>query len=484
MSSPACTSDSDAPGSSGDRIFVVYIDDEPDFFDLVTRGLKRHDEMMEIETAVGATAGLDIITEQSPDCVISDYDMPTMDGVELLETVREDHPKLPFILYTGEGNEEVASQAMTAEATDYLIKDSGPEHFDHLSTLIRAAVEERREEKIAEKRQELIRRTEIESDAGGFEIDAVEDTTLVTGGACEIFNISNETDLTRDQVIELFDSDDHEAIQQAISRVLTTGETIYRTYTTQSSDDQDRVLQMTFSLKHTGPDAASVQIIIRDITEQHEQEQQIEVFDRVLRHNLRNNLNLIRGAAEMISSEAKQEIIDYSEQIIDESDRLLAAATKQRDIMDILREEPDQETFAVESVLQQVVADMQSKYPQANISVGCPTDLSVEASSRFTQAIEELVENAIEHNDVQPVEVSLSAEQTQDDIQIDVADNGPQIPEMERDVLVKPQERTPLYHGSGLGLWLVKLVISRSNGEIMFEQNSPTGNIISIEIPR
>ncbi len=185
----------------------------------------------------------------------------------------------------------------------------------------------------------------------------------------------------------------------------------------------------------------------------------------------------------MIESESTQDIADYSKQIIEESDRLLDAATKQRDIMNILRKEPKYESLDIEPVLQQITSDVAGKYPQAELTVECPGELSVRASSRLQQALEELITNAIVHNDIQPPEVEIVAAKDENAITIDIIDNGPQIPEMERDVLVEPQERTPLYHGSGLGLWLVKLIVSRSNGQIEFAQNSPTGNIISIEFP-
>lgn len=484
MSSSAHSVDSDIPENAGPHIDVLYIDDEPDFFNLVADGIEKRDEMINVETTTGAASGLDIITEKPPDCIVSDYDMPDMDGLELLEIVREEYSDFPFILYTGRGNETVASQALTAEATDYFVKDTGPEHFNQLSSMIRNAVKQRRKEKLRERKYELLRQTEIASDAGGFVLNVERGTTILTDGAREIFNLSTEADLTRDLLIKLFDADDQKEVDKTIEHVLTTGEKVYKTFNHHRSDGEERVLQITFSPTSSEESSTAVQGIIRNITQQQEQEQQIEVFDRVLRHNLRNNLNLIRGAAEMIESEATPDIADYSEQIIEESDRLLDAATKQRDIMDILREEPEYENFAIEPLLQQIVSDMTSKHPQAELTVECPANLSVEASGRLRQALEELIENAIQHNDIRPAEVQISADQTEQSINIHIADNGPQIPEMEQDVLVKPQERTPLYHGSGLGLWLVKLIVSRSNGKITFRQNSPDGNIINIEIPK
>ncbi|HSG72327.1 MAG TPA: PAS domain S-box protein, partial [Planctomycetaceae bacterium] len=76
------------------------------------------------------------------DCVVSDYDMDSQDGIEFLEQFRERYPKLPFILYTGKGSEEVASDAISAGVTDYLQKGSGLDQYTVLANRINNAVEQ------------------------------------------------------------------------------------------------------------------------------------------------------------------------------------------------------------------------------------------------------------------------------------------------------------------------------------------------------
>ncbi|MFB6175738.1 MAG: response regulator, partial [Halobaculum sp.] len=73
-----------------------------------------------------------------------DYEMPGEDGLELLASVRETHPDLPFVLFTGEGSESVASDAISAGVTDYLQKGSGTEQYTILANRISNAVSRRR----------------------------------------------------------------------------------------------------------------------------------------------------------------------------------------------------------------------------------------------------------------------------------------------------------------------------------------------------
>lgn len=115
------------------QIQVLHVDDDPNLTDLIKTFLERKDDHFIVETATDADEGLKLISNRSPDCIVSDYNMPRMDGIELLQTVRERYPDLPFILFTGRGSETVASEAIAASVTDYLQKESGAEQYELLA---------------------------------------------------------------------------------------------------------------------------------------------------------------------------------------------------------------------------------------------------------------------------------------------------------------------------------------------------------------
>jgi len=127
-------------------ISVLHVDDEPQFLELVSTFLDRAEGSFDVETAGRASTGLDRLTENGFECVVSDYDMPGQNGIEFLNRVRSRDPDLPFILFTGKGSEEVASDAITAGATDYLQKQSGAEQYKLLANRIQNAVEKYRSE--------------------------------------------------------------------------------------------------------------------------------------------------------------------------------------------------------------------------------------------------------------------------------------------------------------------------------------------------
>ncbi|MDS0223003.1 PAS domain-containing protein [Haloarcula sp. S1AR25-5A] len=137
-------------GSNSD-VTVLHIEDDPAFADLVAEFLDRERSYFTILTETDPYDALERLQEEPISCVVSDYEMPGLDGLALLERVREDHPQLPFILFTGRGSEEIASDAISAGVTEYLQKDGGTEQYEVLANRIEQAVARYRAEKHVER---------------------------------------------------------------------------------------------------------------------------------------------------------------------------------------------------------------------------------------------------------------------------------------------------------------------------------------------
>ena len=125
----------------GDPIRILHVDDEPGFAEMTATFLEREWDGFEVETATDVTEGLDRVADGTFDCIVSDYDMPERNGIDFLRAIREEHTELPFVLYTGRGSEEIASDAITAGVIDYLEKGTGTSQYTVLGNRIENAVE-------------------------------------------------------------------------------------------------------------------------------------------------------------------------------------------------------------------------------------------------------------------------------------------------------------------------------------------------------
>jgi PAS domain S-box-containing protein len=120
-------------------ISLLYVDDEPDLLDLCKLFLEREGEFS-VATVTSAREGLQILAKGMTDAIVSDYQMPGMDGIEFLKKVRMDNKDIPFILFTGKGREEVVIEAIENGADFYLQKGGDPRsQFSELSHKIRQA---------------------------------------------------------------------------------------------------------------------------------------------------------------------------------------------------------------------------------------------------------------------------------------------------------------------------------------------------------
>lgn len=125
--------------STGEEIRVFHVDDDPELCDLVAAYLEARDDHFAVTTAVDPTAGLEHLEQSEYDCIVSDYDMPGMTGIEFFRACRKRHDTLPFVLYTGKGDREIARTAQAEGVTEYLQK-GGPQTLDRLASVIRDAV--------------------------------------------------------------------------------------------------------------------------------------------------------------------------------------------------------------------------------------------------------------------------------------------------------------------------------------------------------
>ena len=125
---------------------LIYVDDEPTLLDIGKLFLE-HDSRFSVETFTSATEALEILGSRQYDAIISDYQMPEMDGIEFLKRVRASGNTVPFIIFTGRGREEIVIQALNEGADFYIQKGGDPvSQFAELAHKIQKAILQRRAE--------------------------------------------------------------------------------------------------------------------------------------------------------------------------------------------------------------------------------------------------------------------------------------------------------------------------------------------------
>ncbi|MEF8828037.1 MAG: response regulator, partial [Haloarcula sp.] len=152
-------------GPESPQVSVLHVDDDPGLAETAAEFLEHEDDRLAVETATSGSEGLERLADGAFDCVVSDYDMPAMDGIEFLEAVRAEYPDLPFVLFTGKGSEEIASEAVSAGVSDYLQKRGGTERYTLLANRVTNLVTQYRAEAGLERR---VQQQEAVADLGRY----------------------------------------------------------------------------------------------------------------------------------------------------------------------------------------------------------------------------------------------------------------------------------------------------------------------------
>lgn len=231
-------------------------------------------------------------------------------------------------------------------------------------------------------------------------------------------------------------------------------------------------------------------ISLRDVTDRRIRAQRLAVLNRVLRHNIRNDMNVVTGYAEMLDGSAADAVSRTAE-------RVARIAEETRDVVRLL---DDDSTPTPARPVAAVVDDALDRAPAVNGDDGV-TDAAPEADAdvdatvstrigapdarcdgRVALVLSALVDNAVRHNDRARPEVEVTVRRDGDRLEIRVVDDGPGIPSGELSVLDEGTE-SALEHGSGLGLWLVHWGATALGGDAAFEPNEPRGTVATVTVP-
>lgn len=265
-------------------IRILHVDDDPEFTELAAEFLERHDERFDIETATSAGEGLDRLAEREYDCIVSDFDMAGRNGIEFLRAVREDHPELPFVLYTGKGSEEVASESISAGVTDYLQKETGTSQYEVLANRIRNAVGKFHTQRELDRSQDLLERSEQFVDIGGWEADVDTGEQRWTEGTYAIHDIDpdSEYEPTVDTAVAFYHSDDQDEIERLVERCLETGEPYDTELRLLTADGRLRWVRTTGEPVRQNGEVVKIRGAIKDITERKERERKLQRYERIV----------------------------------------------------------------------------------------------------------------------------------------------------------------------------------------------------------
>ncbi|GAA0193206.1 sensor histidine kinase [Halobaculum roseum] len=222
-------------------------------------------------------------------------------------------------------------------------------------------------------------------------------------------------------------------------------------------------------------------VTFADVTDRELRRQRLEVLNRVLRHNLRNDMTVVVGNADLLLERVGDDERPLADAIARRGRALQRLGEKARDAEDVLADDVPVREVSVDDLCAGLVTRARDSYPEASVDVRVADGLTVSVRATVLETVLwNLVENALEHGS--DVAVRLSARTTDAGVAFAVADDGPGIPETELES-IRAGTETALTHGSGLGLWVVRWGTRVLGADLSFEEREPTGTVVTVTLP-
>jgi len=304
------------------------------------------------------------------------------------------------------------------------------------------------------------------SDTAIVVVNNADNVSDLNPAARELFLVADNDPIGSPLESLLPDTVDANALAQSEGMIfqLPNSDTVVEATTTTATDESGQSIGRT--------------MVFTDITTERRRQQRIQVLNRVLRHNLRNDLNAAKGYVDVMADNST-DTERYQEKVERILDDLVTIGNKAQSTEVVLAAEPlSNKSIPLSKLINDAIATVESDYESVPTTVSVPQDISIRINPIILQSvIEELIENAVRHSNC----TEITVEYVPSSSCLIITDDGSGIPAHEIAVINNEKE-TDLQHGSGLGLWLIKWGTDRFGGSVTFEADQ-SGTQVEITVP-
>ncbi len=215
-----------------------------------------------------------------------------------------------------------------------------------------------------------------------------------------------------------------------------------------------------------------------------EQRDYLDYLNGILRHEVLNTATIIDGYASRVlerESDLGERSRRWLEIVVDESEEMSTVIDDVRVLLRTADGSYRPEPIDLSQVLADEVRKLSDRTESVTVETSIPDGVFVRADDLLGRVFGNLLSNAVEHNDASRPRVSVAVEPGPDTVRVEIADDGPGLPDAELDFLFERVERRGSTHG--LGLYLVGQLVDRYGGTVELVDTGPDGSRFAVELP-
>ena len=471
-------------------IRILLVENNPNDARLIRRHLTESDSSLlpgsvEFHHAESLDAGVTLAAAHAVDLLLLDLGLPESEGTATYDRARERLPGVPVVVLTNLDDDRAAVELLNRGAQDYLNKASLSERT--LTKAVRYAVER------WERQRELEQYERI--------VETMDDAALIVDRDWNIVYADSDTleqaDLTTEQirgtpameVAETFftsqnELDHYETVLQEVFEGDGKTEPL-RFEVSVELPDTDGMQEYQVSPLVRGDEVAAAVLIARDITEQKQREtelqttsEQLEVLNSILRQDIKNDAQTIGLWVEKLQPAVPETHQDELARLTQATGHIRELTENSRSLIKAVTQgELEAEPVRLDEILQTEVESAQTRFPDAELTVEASLpETVVSANGTLSSVVRNLLNNAVQHNHGQ-TRVSARVEQGDGTVHLRVLDNGPGVPDSQKDSIFGKGERGLASEGTGIGLYLVTQLVQSYGGSVWVEDRAaPSGS--------
>ncbi|MEA5388229.1 PAS domain-containing sensor histidine kinase [Haloarculaceae archaeon H-GB11] len=410
------------------------------------------------------------------DLVVEDWEWPAT-PTELVEAAREDGS-----VSTEWHLKRESGERFWAEVTVSLIETD----TDELALASVRDVTERKEQQQARKRFEKLYRTLVEylPAAGIVILDSDYRVTAGLGQGLPGTPVSDPSSLIGMHVEEFVPEAHYETVMPIYASAF---EGEQSTFEAPYEDQWVRIYVAPIE------EGEEILVLAVDITEQKEQEaalaektEQLEVLNRIVSHDIRNDVMVVQGWSEQLRDHVSAEDEAALQRVIDANDHIRELTQTASTFVEAITGDRDVavEPTRVKPILTEEIEKKRTAFEDATFALdGSIPDAVASANEMLASVFGNLLTNAARHNDTPEPTVEISVTEGPETVTVSIADDGPGISDDQKDTIFGRGEKGLESSGTGIGLYLVDSLVTEFDGRVWVTDNEPTGAVFHVELP-